>query len=266
MAEHAPQRVRSGIDIPKTLAGTLAAVSAAVVGSFLGVAGTLVGAAVASIVGSVGTELYHRWIDRGSQKLKSTFVTAPAAMGTPSVAAAEHESPSEPEPERVPIKIRWGRAAMVAGALFVLAMGSLTAFELISGEPAANALGGDSSKSGTTLGAVLSGNSQRQSTPTPAPSGSAPASDAPGGTGETPATDQPTDSPQSTATPTPTVTPNSGDTATEAPTQAPAGGSTDGGTGNTGTGDSGTGDTGGSTGGDAGGTTNLDQENQPDNP
>ena len=38
MSEQASDRIWSGIDIPKTIAGTLAAVSAAVVGSFLGVA------------------------------------------------------------------------------------------------------------------------------------------------------------------------------------------------------------------------------------
>ena len=35
MTEHAPDRLWSGIDIPKTIAGALAAVCAAVIGSFL---------------------------------------------------------------------------------------------------------------------------------------------------------------------------------------------------------------------------------------
>ena len=86
MSEHAPDRVLSGIDIPKTIAGVLAAVSAAVLGSFLGVAGTLAGAALASIVGSVGTEIYRKFIDRSHKQIVATFVTAPAAVGTPSVA------------------------------------------------------------------------------------------------------------------------------------------------------------------------------------
>jgi hypothetical protein len=208
MTEHAPDRLMSSIDIPKTIAGVLAAVSAAVVGSFLGVAGTLVGAALASIVGSVGTEVYHRLVDRGHQKLKSTFVTASAAVGTPPVAAAEDESPSEPEPQgpSLPRQIRWGRAAMVAGALFVLAMGSLTAFELISGKSAADAVGGTSS-SGTTVCSVLCGK-RHNASPLPVPSsttavtGTAPATTtAPAGGSSTTApaqtdngsTEQPTD-------------------------------------------------------------------------
>ena len=171
MSEHAPDRLWAGIDIPKTIAGVLAAVSAAVVGSFLGVAGTLVGAAVASIVGSVGTEIYHRSIERGKQRLQATFVTAPAAVGTPSVAAAEEESPSEPEPQ-VTGRYRWGRVAMVAGALFVLAMGALTAFELTAGKSVADAVGKKSSSS-STIGSIVGAKDKKQqksSTVTPSPS------------------------------------------------------------------------------------------------
>src|ERR1043165_3009221 len=98
MSEHAPDRIWSGIEITKVIAGTLAAVTAAVIGSFLGVAGTLAGAAVASVVGSVGTEIYQRSLNRGAKRLGSiapTFVKVPAAVGTPPVAAAtEGGSPS----------------------------------------------------------------------------------------------------------------------------------------------------------------------------
>ncbi len=71
MTEHAQPRTLAGIDIPKTIAGTLAAVSAAVLGSFLGVAGTIAGAALASLVSSIGTEIYHRYLDRGTRKLQA---------------------------------------------------------------------------------------------------------------------------------------------------------------------------------------------------
>src|SRR3712207_3098225 len=105
MTEHAPDRLWSGIQLSKVVAGTLAAVSAAVIGSFLGVAGTLAGAAIASIVGSVGTEIYQRSLDRGAKKLQTlapTFVKAPAAIGTPEVAAAtEEDSPSHTVPEEL---------------------------------------------------------------------------------------------------------------------------------------------------------------------
>jgi hypothetical protein len=168
MTEHAPERIWSTINIPKTLAGTLAAVTAAVLGSFLGVAGTLVGAAVASIVGSVGTEIYQHWIARSQSKLRSTFVTAPAAVGTPPVVAAEEE--------KAPEKVRWGRVGLVAASVFLLAMGALTAFELATGKSAADAVG-NSTSSTTTIGSVFGGNDSDK-TPVPATSEQTPTPDA----------------------------------------------------------------------------------------
>ena len=202
MTERAPERIWSSIDLTKTIAGTLAAVSAAVVGSFLGVAGTLVGAAVASIVGSVGTELYHRWIDRSSKKIKSTFVTAPAAVGTPPVAGAEHESPAEPPPAPAPRQIRWGRVAMVAGALFALAMGTLTAFELVTGKSAADAMG-NSSRGSTTITSVLQSKKQSDN-PTPGASSPAPSSNGTSEPAGSPATGSPDPASPGVASPAPT--------------------------------------------------------------
>src|SRR5689334_24670658 len=89
--KQSPDRFWSVVDVPKTLAGALAAVCAAVVGSYRGVAGTLIGAAVASVVATVGTEVYNRSFRRGAKRLQTlapTFVRAPAAIGTPPVAAA----------------------------------------------------------------------------------------------------------------------------------------------------------------------------------
>jgi hypothetical protein len=194
MAEQAPDRIWSGIDIPKTIAGTLAAVSAAVVGSFLGVGGTLAGAAIASVIGSVGTEVYDRSFKKGRKKLETlapSFVKAPAAVGTPAVAAAtEEDSPSHtvreashnvseasyngPEasptaPEAAVRQIRWRRVAVVAGALFVLAVGTLTVFELATGKSVASTVGNHTGAK-TTIGGVLDGGDKPASTPTPAPS------------------------------------------------------------------------------------------------
>lgn len=219
MSEQAPDRVWSGIDIPKTIAGVLAAVSAAVVGSFLGVAGTLAGAAVASVVGSVGTEVYRKFIDRGHKKIVATFVTAPAAVGTPAVAAAADETPSRPEPGAEPVgatirKMRWGRVAAVAASVFVLAIGTLTAFELITGKSASQAVGVRTSSS-TTLGSVFGGGKKTGPVKTPASPAPSATPTTTGGT-EAPATTQPAGSattgstpsaaPTDTAAPEPTAT------------------------------------------------------------
>jgi len=187
MTEDAPDRILSGIDIPKTIAGVLAAVSAAVVGSFLGVAGTLAGAAVASLVGSVGTEVYHRSINKTRRKLQGTFMTAPAAVGTPPVPAA----PS-------PRKIRWSRVALVAGALFVLAMGTLTAAELVAGRSVADVTRGTSGDR-STLSSILDDKSGTDRAPAVSPS-----------------------SPSPSGTSTPEAPKTAGTEPTTAPTTAPA--------------------------------------------
>ncbi len=179
MTEQAPDRLWSGIQISKIVAGTLAAVSAAVVGSFLGVAGTLVGAAIASVVGSVGTEIYQRSLDRGAKKLQTLapgFVKAPAAMGTPEVAAAtEDDSPSRTVPEVLRQEpavaaprsgIRWGRVGLAAAALFLLAMIPLTIVEAASGRTLAN-LVGSSTATGTSVGTAVTGNQKEAPATTP---------------------------------------------------------------------------------------------------
>lgn len=241
MTEHAPDRLWSSIDIPKTVAGVLAALSAAVIGSFLGVAGTLAGAAVASLIGSVGTEVYHRSINKGRQKLKGTFVTAPAAVGTPPVAAVSPSSPAAPATTSYSSgaqaprqQIRWRRVALVAGALFVLAIGTLTVAELLSGRSIADATRGGSGD-GTTLSSLIrgdeSGTPAPESSPSPSPDKTdekpGPGSSAPAGedggtapTGE--ATTQPTEEPTTESTDAPAAPEGAGtETQNGADTQNP---------------------------------------------
>ena len=235
MTEHAPDRFWSGIQISKVVAGTLAAVSAAVIGSFLGVAGTLAGAAIASIVGSVGTEIYQRSLDRGAKKLQTlapAFVKAPAAIGTPEVAAAtEEDSPSHTVPEELKqdtpgatatttttprTGIRWNRVGLAAVALFILAMVPLTLVEMASGRTMANIVG-SSAATGTSLGTAVTGDEERAPATTPSTEPSAEPTDT-----ETtgPATDEsaePTETPTTEPTTGPTTEPT-GTPATEAPT------------------------------------------------
>ena len=213
MAEQASDRIWSGINIPKTIGGALAAICAAVVGSYLGVAGTLIGAAVASIIGTVGTEVYERSIKKGGKKLQTlapAFVKAPAAVGTPPVAAAtEEDSPSHTVPPAR--QIRWKRIALLAGAVFVLAMGSLTVVEMFTHKSVASMVG-NGTKAGSTVGGLLDpGTGSATSTPSPstpsgtptdtapavAPTTSEPATPAP--TPTTPTTTQPTTEPTTVA-------------------------------------------------------------------
>lgn len=226
MTEHAPDRIWSGIEISKVAAGTLAAVSAAVIGSFLGVAGTLIGAAVASVIGSVGTEVYQRSINKGAKKLQTlapTFIKAPAAVGTPGVAAATEEdapshtvAPDEVTEKRAAdqsgTKLRWKPILIGSVIVFVIAMGAIFAVEAIAGRSLASISGHDDSGR-STIGVPVGKTSP---TPSPIPSVTPSETEAPATTptSEAPATGQSTS--PTTGTPQDTQAP-----ATDAPQQTP---------------------------------------------
>jgi hypothetical protein len=61
--------IRISFSLPQIVGGALAAATAAAIGSQLGVAGTIFGAAVASIVGGVGGTLYSAGIDRTHRRV-----------------------------------------------------------------------------------------------------------------------------------------------------------------------------------------------------
>jgi hypothetical protein len=208
MTEQRPDRTWAGIDIVKLVAGTLAAVSAAVVGSFLGVAGTLVGAAVASLIGTLGTELYARSLNRGYTRLRHTYAgpaiaPEPAPDPTPTTAGTVY-------PHGRP---HWKRVALVAAVVFVLAMGAVSAVELLAGR-SVSSMFGNPSGGGTTISSV---GRKAAPTPTPTPSPtpttpsaapSAPTSAPPGGPSERPAPSTPATTNPTTGPPTPLRTPS----------------------------------------------------------
>ncbi|MEJ2867305.1 hypothetical protein WCD74_05975 [Actinomycetospora sp. OC33-EN08] len=69
----------TGLTIPQIVGGALAAATAAILGSFLGVVGTIGGAAVASVISTVGTALYQRSLERTRDAVKSRLVVNQAA-------------------------------------------------------------------------------------------------------------------------------------------------------------------------------------------
>ncbi|HET6529045.1 MAG TPA: hypothetical protein VFH03_00305 [Actinoplanes sp.] len=220
MTTQAPDRIWSNIDIAKTLAGALAAVCAAVAGSFLGVAGTLVGAAIASIIGSVGTEIYARSLKRGAEKLQTyapTFVKAPAAVGTPPVeAASEEDSPSHTLPAEPRPQLPWRRIAMITGVVFVLAMGAITAVELFAGRSVASMFGHDSAGATTVSSVTDRGGDRPDNQPATTPS------DAP--SAESTAPEQAPTPAETPVTTDPSTQPTTGAPTSPAPQQEPAGG------------------------------------------
>ena len=64
---------RRGLNLSaaQVIASVLATLSASVAASFLGVAGTLLGAALGSVVSTMGTEIYKHYLQRSEERLRS---------------------------------------------------------------------------------------------------------------------------------------------------------------------------------------------------
>ena len=58
----------------KVIAGVMATLTGAIAASYLGVAGTLVGAAMGSLASTMGTEVYRHYLLRSQERLKAAGV------------------------------------------------------------------------------------------------------------------------------------------------------------------------------------------------
>ncbi len=167
------------LSITQIAASTAAAVTAALIGSQLGVAGTLVGAALASIVSGVGAAIYsHSLLVTRRQMKRALQLVRPADDAVPTTPAAPVTGvPNAAAPSRVPLRdddptvlmkavipptVRARRArgrgrtltaalagVAAAGVIFAGAIATVTLVETVKGAPLS---GGDSGLS------VLGGN------------------------------------------------------------------------------------------------------------
>lgn len=175
-------------------AGALASVSSAVVASFFGLAGTLIGAALASVISTVSAALYSTSLRKTNEKLRTArsqltgrqapvadTAVAPAAPATP----ATQVLPAHLDPRRAPARRprpRWTRVAVYAAAVFAIAMGVITGIELIGQKPVSALVGGTQTSQETTLSAITNASSssdvQREEEPSsPSTSTTAPATE-----------------------------------------------------------------------------------------
>lgn len=218
------QATRSRVSLSPTqiLAGSLAAVTSAVAASKLGVGGTLAGAAVGSIVATVGQAYYEHYLDRTRHRLRSAVVrranpdsdptqgptqeepvlSVPASGRIPP--ASTGQTRARRLPERLPAGARRVALALSAVAAFAVALTAVTLYETATGGPisASGSNGG-----GTSIGRVLSGDASNASQP---------------GDGTVGSTPEPTSSPTTSPEPTPTDTPSPGATQSPQPTVQPA--------------------------------------------
>jgi hypothetical protein len=190
------------LSLTQIVGGALAAMTSAVVGSSLGVAGTIAGAALASVIAGVAGTLYTASLRSGREKVRTVLRTpgaiaaaAPAAVDAATALSSRIGAPVTatgagatgaavtplwtPETPAIPSTRRdrsrsglpWKRAVGISLAVFALAAVLITSYERVSGEPL-------SGGTGTTVSHVRSGTSGG-SDGDAAPSGSAPSSSSP---------------------------------------------------------------------------------------
>jgi hypothetical protein len=161
-SESEPKKSKLELSVSQVVGGALAAMTAAALGSTLGVAGTITGAALASIVAGVAGALYTASLRTGREKVMTAFSgrTVPPRAG--STALPPPPPPMDPRNRRGPFPFK--RALGVTLAVFALAAVLVSGYEAIAG----HALSGGS---GTTVSQVERGSSAATVTPSkPTPS------------------------------------------------------------------------------------------------
>jgi hypothetical protein len=258
-AEEATEKPRIELNLGRLAAGALAAVTAAALCSRLGVAGTLVGTGVISLVSGAASVIYQRSLERTRTVVSTTRQkitdnglsmtrvlrvdhspaddpTGTADQPTEQFAVTSEEPDTEPEqtgPRGVWASLRsylhsprrrWVIAGAGALLTFVVALGAVAGLELLRGE----SLSGQAH--GTTVGAIFGGGGASNNQPAPAhpaPTTSSSTTPSPSGPGTPSHSHSPVpNSPAPTTTTSPTQTPSSSPTPTPSgqapPTTAPS--------------------------------------------
>ena len=200
-----------GIDWLKTTAGALAAVSSAVLLSTLGAAGTIIGAALGSVVATVGGALYSQGLARSRQRMVLATSVARRKVGIAEAEvrrasqepgnagvdeaeltkAVEHLDEIQHDLETVadePVPswrdrfatLPWKHIWLVAAGLFAAAVLAITGFELAVGRTVSSMTGGTHGGGGTTISHIGGGGHHSHHSPSPSPSDQASPTD--GGT------------------------------------------------------------------------------------
>jgi hypothetical protein len=136
--------------VPKLLAGALAAVSGAVVASLFGVEGTLIGAALVSILIAPAEALYTHSLASAHRVARRSLVRQAGASQED--AREEGASNANPRP------IRWQRVAVAAVLAFGIAVAAITVVEAVAKQPLASLFGsGPRPGASTSVGVVVAG-------------------------------------------------------------------------------------------------------------
>jgi hypothetical protein len=240
LPEEKPKKL--DLSLTQLLGGALAAMTAAALGSRLGVAGTITGAAVASIVAGVGGSLYTASLRTTREKVKTVWTGRVAGTDTKTAVDVVPDAPvwdapdaavSEPRPSVLTprrLAVPWKAMTVAVLTVFVIAAAALTTFEALSG----SALSGGKGTTISHLGKEQAKKAKPAKKATASDSASPSPSDADSPSSEPSATEEPSGQAPSDAPPSTRAAPQDEPSATEAAPSAPGDNTTTG----SGTGDS----------------------------
>ncbi len=178
--------------VPKLLAGALAAVSGAVVASFFGIEfgieGTLIGAALVSLLVAPAEALYTHSLASAHKVARRSLVRR---VGEQAGASQEAASQAGPQP------IRWQRVAVAAVVAFGIAVGAITGVEAVAKQPLASLVGGRPRPGASTSVGVVVAGADRSVPPATRPPATSATSTSP--SGPAPTTPAPVGVPSTTA-------------------------------------------------------------------
>jgi hypothetical protein len=195
--------------VPKLLASALAAVSGAVIASLFGIEGTLIGAALVSLLVAPAEALYTHSLASAHKVARRSLVRRVDEQAGASQEGTSQEGTSQAHPQ----PIRWQRVAVAAVVAFGIAVGAITGVEAVANQPLASLVGSRPRQEGSTsVGVVVAGadrsappatRAPTTSTTSTSPSGPAPTTTAPvGGPATTaPASTVPSTTAATTTTP-----------------------------------------------------------------
>lgn len=166
------------VSVTQVVASALAATTAAVLASYLGVAGTIAGAALASVVVTIGSAFYRHQLDKTRARLRASALADLRARSQRQAGRAASQGPADADDDpaeavdpvtdsaTVPAvrRITPLRVTVVAVAVFALSLGIITTIEAFAGEPISDTVHGRTGGSRFTIT-----DTGTKSTPSPTP-------------------------------------------------------------------------------------------------
>lgn len=146
-------RPRINLSLTQLLASALAAITATVAASFLGVAGTVIGAAVASVLTVVGNAVYGHSLQRTGERVATAVPVTRRLLRAPSALPPPPPSARRPAPARRPFGT-WKTLAAACLGVFAGVLLVVTAVEVVAGRPLTDLVRGKQGTGTSLLGNV----------------------------------------------------------------------------------------------------------------